>query len=353
MNWGLGHSTRLVPVIETLLKQEAEVILAADKRPYEFLRQRFPDCEIIRFPGFEPFYSGKRSMAVQMLFSFPDMLRHARKANRALQKIIDDRRIDVVISDNRYELYSPKVYSVFITHQLNIRTGKGQKLFKPVITHLINSYISRYDELWIPDFEDPKENLSGILSHGGRYPVENVRFTGPLSRFKWQPGEKSNLFDLLILLSGPEPQRTIFEQTVTAQASQTDLRTVIMQGKPEEKKKQTQGNITLISHADDEEMAALISSAPLVISRPGYSTIMDLSVFGKKAVFVPTPGQTEQEYLAMRLKKSGCCHYEEQKSFDLTRAIREVEKYTGLPKTTDSDHLENLVRSLLHKIQVV
>ena len=142
MNWGLGHATRLVPVIEALLKQEAKIILATDKRPYDFLRQRFPECEMIRLPGFDPIYPEKRSMAVQMLFSFPEMMRCAREANRELQKIIENYQIDAVISDNRYELYSPKVYSVFITHQLNIRTRKTQKLFKPIITHLINHYIS-------------------------------------------------------------------------------------------------------------------------------------------------------------------------------------------------------------------
>ena len=352
MNWGLGHATRMVPVVEVLIKQGVKVILAADKRPYDFLRQRFPECEMIRLPGFEPVYPEKRSMTVQMLFSFPKMMRCAREANRKLQKIIEKYQIDVVISDNRYELYSPKIYSIFITHQLNIRTRKTQKPFKPIITYLINRYISKYDELWIPDFEDLQQNLAGSLSHPARYPVKNYHFIGPLSRFKHQTVGKTAFFDLLVILSGPEPQRTVFEQIIMEQLARTNLQTVILQGKPEEKKKQTQGNISLISHTDDEEMAALIRSAPLILSRPGYSTIMDLTVFGKKAIFVPTPGQTEQEYLAQKLERSGYCYYEEQKSFDLVRAVKEAEKYTGLPETPGDNHLEIIVSNLLHKIQV-
>jgi uncharacterized protein (TIGR00661 family) len=284
-----------------------------------------------------------------MLFSFPEMMKCARKASLELEKIIKKHQVDIVISDNRYELHSPKVYNVFVTHQLNISTRKMQKLFKPVITHLINRHIRQYDELWIPDFENQEQSLAGSLSHPARYPVKNYQYISPLSRFKQQKTVETASFDLLVILSGPEPQRTIFEQIVTGQLTQTNLQTVILQGKPEVNKRQTQGNITFISHTEDEEMASLISSARLVLSRPGYSTIMDLTVFGKKAVFVPTPGQTEQEYLARKLEQSGWCYYEEQKSFDLARAVDKAKIYTGLPEITENGQLETSVKNLLQQ----
>ncbi len=350
LNWGLGHATRLVPVIELFLSNQVKVLLAADKRPYDFLKDRFPECEMIRLPGFEVFYPEKGSMALRMMLSFSDMQKKASEAHKLLEEIIEQFNVDIVISDNRYELSSSKAYSVFITHQLNIQTFGWQRLFKPIIRKITWSYIRKYDELWIPDFKDPAQSLSGKLSHVKQFPVENYHFTGPLSRFDLNTGiHKMDSFDLLVILSGPEPQRTIFEQMVTEHLLKNNLKATILQSKPEKKMIQQNKQITFISHADDQQMATLIKSADLVISRPGYSTIMDLSVFGKKAVFVPTPGQTEQIYLARELKNRGYCYFEEQASFNLVHAIEASKKYSGLPLLTRNTKPEALVTKLLSR----
>jgi len=348
LNWGLGHATRIVPIVEVLLKYNSKVILAADKRPYEFLKQRFPDIEIIRFPGFEPEYTSNASMALKMVFSFPSMLIKARKAHKLLQKIITHHHVDIIISDNRFEAYSKDAYSVFITHQLNIQTNGLQKIFKPIITKLIYNYIKHYDELWIPDYEDPEQNLSGKLSHVKKFPIKNHHFIGPLSRF--EPNEDYNDIkkdDLLIILSGPEPQRTKLEDLLIKKVLQSNLKTTILQSKPEENKHTQKENIKFISHASDKQIAALIKSAKMIISRPGYSTVMDLSIFGKKAIFIPTPGQTEQEYLANKLKNQDYCYYEKQEAFDLNISLKESEKYHGLPTIVTKRQYEIQIRNLL------
>ena len=348
LNWGLGHATRIVPIIKALLNHNSKVIIAADKRPYEFLKQRFPDIEIIRFPGFEPEYSAKASMALKMALSFPLMLKKGREANKMLQKIIAQYHVDIIISDNRFEVYSKDTYSIFITHQLNIQTNGWHWIFKSFIIKLIYRYIKHYDELWIPDYKDMEQNLSGKLSHIKKFPIENYHFIGPLSRF--EPNKDYNdieKHDLLVILSGPEPQRTKLENLLIKQVLQSNLKTTILQSKPEENKKTQKENIKFISHASDEQIAALIKSAKMIISRPGYSTIMDLSVFGKKAIFIPTPGQTEQEYLAYKLKNQAYCYYEKQKSFNLNRSLKESEKYNGLPKLNLNKTLENHIRQLL------
>ena len=352
LNWGLGHAARMVPVIELLLSRKVNVLLAADKRPYDFLKKRFPGCEMIRLPGYEPFYPEKGSMAFNMLLTFPHMLTKARQAKKILQELIDSYAIDLVISDNRYELSSSKTYCVFITHQLSVQTIGWQRLFQPLITQLIYRHIKRYDELWIPDYEDEQHNLSGRLSHVKKFPVKNYHFTGPLSRF--DPDDKIKVNEetgVLVTLSGPEPQRTVFEQLITKQLLQSKLIATVLQGKPGKYKTKHKENITFISHADDPQMAALIKSAEIVISRPGYSTIMDLSVFGKKAIFVPTPGQTEQMYLAFELMKRGYCYFEEQTSFNLTRAIEASKKYSGLPLLTKNKKLDVIIEKLLSRIQ--
>ncbi len=348
LNWGLGHATRIVPIVEVLLNHNSKVIVAADKRSYEFLKQRFPDIEIIRFPGFEPEYTSNVSMVLKMVFSFPSMLIKARKAHKLLQKIIAHHHVDIIISDNRFEAYSKDAYNVFITHQLNIQTNGLQKIFKPIITKFIYNYIKHYDELWIPDYEDPEQNLSGKLSHLKRFPVKNYHFISPLSRFEpdmYKAEIEEN--DLLVILSGPEPQRTKLENLLVKQVLQSNLKTTILQSKPEENKNILKENVRFISHASDKQIAELIKAAKMIISRPGYSTVMDLSVFGKKAIFIPTPGQTEQEYLANKLKNQAYCYYEKQELFDLKRSLKESEKYNGLPKLNLSKSLENHIRQLL------
>lgn len=348
LNWGLGHATRVVPVIEDFLKRNAKVIIAADKRPFDFLKQRFPNAEVIRFPGFEPRYPPNSLMALHMAVSFPVLWRKSYQAQRVLQEIIQQKKVDIIISDNRYECYSKHTYNIFITHQLQVQTQGLQKLFQPLITRLIYHYIQKYDELWIPDFENPDENLSGKLSHVKKFPLEKYYFTGPLSRFEstdsYAPAGK---IDLLVILSGPEPQRTLLEKLVTTQSLRSGLDTTILQSQPEESLTVQKENIRFISHADDEKMAALIQSASMIISRPGYSTIMDLSIFGKKAIFIPTPGQTEQEYLAKKMKSMKFCYSENQKSFNLNRAISASKKYTGLPKIASHHQAELIIDRLL------
>ena len=347
LDWGLGHATRMVPVIEMLENKGANVIIAADKRPLLFLQERFPEMEFVKFPGYEASYPEKGSMALSMLKSVPGMLKQAKHSNALLQKLIVEKNIDAIISDNRYEMYSAKVPSIFITHQLNIQTSGWQKLADPVIKKTIDNYIRKYDELWIPDFGG-EPNLSGKLSHIGKMPTVNTHFIGTLSRFsnlKFKPSTEQ--IDLLILISGPEPQRSLLEELLTKQALQTNLKTVVLQGKPEDSKVIERENIKIISHLPDAEFATLIQSAKMVVSRPGYSTLMDLSVFGKKAIFIPTPGQTEQEYLSERLLKQGVAYSQKQSEFTLEAALREAETYSGLPQINNDETLEKQIDLLL------
>ncbi|NOX86093.1 MAG: glycosyltransferase [Chlorobi bacterium] len=352
LDWGLGHATRMVPVIEALLDQGARVILGADNRPLSFLMQRFPGCEFVKLPGFTPVYPKDGSMALAMLKSFPQMRTAANKAHELLQKIISEKQVDIVISDNRYELHSENAYCIFITHQLDIATPGITAPARPIIRGIINQYIRKYNELWIPDFEG-EPNLSGKLSHIKNMPVNNYHFIGPLSRFigikAETPAEEP---DILVLLSGPEPQRTILEELLISQLTDTGKKAMILQGKPEETPERHTGNIKLIPHLPDEKMAGLIKSAKLIISRPGYSTIMDLAVLGKKAVFIPTPGQTEQEYLAERFKREKNFYSEPQKTFELKRAMEKQGHYKGLSVRINYRTLEKRIDTILKQIQV-
>jgi len=147
LDWGLGHASRMVAVIELLLIKGANVIIGADNGPLEFLKQRFENCEFVKLSGFVPKYPKTKAMALKMALQFPQMKRQAKLSNKRLQKIIKEKKIDIVISDNRYELYSTEAYSVILTHQIKIRTTGLQKLFAAFIKLQLHSYIKKYDEL--------------------------------------------------------------------------------------------------------------------------------------------------------------------------------------------------------------
>ena len=347
MDWGLGHATRVVPIVEILKKKNVNLILGADNRPLDFLKQRYPELEIIKFPGYVPRYPVRRAMAFKMLSEMPEMIKQADKAHLFLENLIEEKNIDLVISDNRYELWSSKVKTVFVSHQLNIQTPKYGKVAKPALRQMVYSYIRKHDELWIPDFEgDP--NLSGELSHIDRFPIENYHFIGPLSRFQFvKPKPVSQKVDLLILLSGPEPQRTILEVKLKDQAFRSGLKTVILQGRTEENYHVKMDNVEIFSHLADDAFAGYISAAKTIVCRPGYSSLMDLVWFGKKAIFIPTPGQTEQEFLAESLKRKGLYYFQNQKEFDLQQAVSLSEDYSGLILKSDGNTLEDRIDKLL------
>jgi len=340
----------MVPIIEILIDKGANVIIGADNGPLEFLKQRFENCEFIKFSGFVPKYPKGNAMAMKMALQFPQMKKQAKKSNDLLQKIIIEKDIDIVISDNRYELSSPKVYSVLVTHQLNIHTIGLQKLFAPFIKSQLRSYIKKYDELWIPDFES-SPFLSGDLSHGTTMPIDNYSFIGPLSRFTGIENSIINKkYDIMVILSGPEPQRSIFEKILEQQFLETDLKVVFLLGKPEEKNIEIIDNIEKIPHLSDVEFARTIMSSELIISRPGYSTIMDLAVFGSNAIFVPTPGQTEQEYLAKTLEKQGSYYFQEQSELDILSAIKKSKEYQGIKLNNNYEVLNERINYLLNNL---
>ncbi len=343
LDWGLGHATRCIPAIRLLLQKKAEVLIAADGRPLELLRQEFPQLTFIPFKGYEIAYPRSGSMAFKMLLAVPGILKKIKREHLELQKIIAGHNIDAVISDNRYGCWNKSVKSIFITHQLMIKTP----FFEKAAHAKILNYIRNYDECWVPDAAGT-ENLSGDLSH--KYPLpENAFFIGNLSRFE-KPESVNNDFkyDVMAIVSGPEPQRTIFETLLLQQFNTTNLKALLVSGLPEGKNKPViKPNVTVVSHLNAADMQAAILSSKTIIARSGYSTIMDLAALGKKAVFVPTPGQTEQEYLAELLMQKNISYYQKQSEFDLKKAIDGNEKYSGFTKRELSGELEKRIDLLL------
>jgi hypothetical protein len=231
-------------------------------------------------------------------------------------------------------LWNSDVVSVFITHQVFVRAPRGLRFIQPLLNGISRWFIKKYDQCWVPDFPD-MHNLSGELSHG-KVP-DNVRYIGPLSRFHER--QSTGFLPLLVVISGPEPQRRIFEKKVLRQLRKIPLHAVVVRGLPGKEKESTRGDIRIFDHLPADRLNEYMVNAGCVISRPGYSTIMDLARLQKKAIFIPTPGQTEQEYLASLHKKNKNAWFETQKEMDLARALVEYPSYKGFVDYPDSGHL--------------
>ncbi len=348
LNWGLGHATRCIPIINELLRRNIEVILVADGRAYDLLAKEFPTLSLHRFPGYFITYSAKINLSLKVAMQMPKLAWGIFSEHRKLQKFISEFSIDAVISDSRFGMFSKKIPTAFITHQLAIPVPQFLGWTKKIVSHFNNFFVHQYTECWIPDYEGEK-NLSGKLSHSENLP-RNKYYIGALSRFQTYEIEKK--YSLLVLLSGPEPQRTIFENIIIEQLKNSSLIVLIVQGIPEKnEEKKIAENITIISSLTTEKLNTAILASEIILSRSGYTTVMDLAALGKKAIFVPTPGQMEQEYLAEMLMEEKICYTELQNDFTLTQALEESKQYTGFRKEDfPSSLLEKRIDEFLLKV---
>jgi len=299
LNWGLGHATRCVPIIRELIDSGHEPVLVADGFPLEFLKQEFPTLRFIEYPSYSIHYSAGTSQLGAMFISLPKIIRGIMKEHTWLKNVLKTEHFDQVISDNRFGMWSKSSHSIYITHQVMVKMPKGWKFLEPLVHRLHVGCINRFNECWIPDTAG-NVGLSGDLSH--KYPLPaNARYIGHLSRFQGMGKIKQNTaYEVVAVVSGLEPQRGIFEKYIIERYKNAPHKTLLVAGQPQEGNKETRvGNITRISHLADVELASVLLGTTRIISRSGYSTIMDLKVLGclDKAELTATPGQTEQEYL--------------------------------------------------------
>ncbi|MDP4283082.1 MAG: glycosyltransferase [Bacteroidota bacterium] len=319
LDWGLGHATRCIPIINELIQLGCEVVIVADNQPFFLLKKEFPNLVFLRCKGYEIEYSQQKTgFFTKMFLQVPKLFFAIRNEKKWLQKIAKGHYIDAVISDNRFGMYCKNIPSIFITHQLFINTGNSFVDF--FVQKINNFFIKKYSNCWVPDF---KENgFAGKLSHPRKI-SSKVIYMGPLSRFE-ALRDVANIYDLLVSISGPEPQRTIFENMILSELQNYPGKVLMVRGLPGEKKELNTPNdsIKIVNHLSSEELNRAFEQSKMVICRSGYTTIMDLVKLKKKAIFVPTPGQTEQEYLAKHLFEKKYFYSIEQKKFSLSIALK-------------------------------
>lgn len=334
LNWGLGHATRCVPIIEQLLQNNFGVIIAGDGPSLTLLRHEFPELPSVRLPSYTIAYpkSGK-NLKRKLLFAAPKILRSIYAEHKALQRLIQSHSIDGVISDNRWGLYTTAVPTVFITHQLRVLSGPTTG----ISTWIQQYFIKKFDRCWVPDTSG-SQALSGILSSTEK-PDTRVDYIGTLSRFN--PKDLPQKWKAMILLSGPEPQRSILEDKLKTAFKKFNGQVLMVRGVVEQEQlMQIEKNITICNFLTSQQLNRAICESAFVVARSGYTTIMDLAVLGKKAYFIPTPGQPEQEYLATYLKQKRIAPFSEQETFQIKDLAR-LALYTGFTHTrTNKDLFE-------------
>ncbi len=324
LDWGLGHATRCVPIIRDLLNNDCELWLAGEGAQEKILREEFPLLPFLPLKGYRIRYA-KKGLAAKLILQIPSILRSIGGENNWGEGQVRAHRFEAVISDNRYGLWNENAFSVFITHQLRIKNSLG-KPGGDLLQKWNYQLINKFDECWIPDKEG-ENNLAGALSHPRKLPSIPVKFIGPLSRFKNLniDMEKDHL---LVILSGPEPQRTIFENKIIEEIVNYPGTATIVRGLPGERNIIPSTNtIHFHNHLATDDLNKEMMKAEFIIGRSGYSTIMDIAALQKKSILIPTPGQTEQEYLADHLMKKQTAYCQKQNVFSLQKAIKEAKKF--------------------------
>ncbi|MFD0861042.1 glycosyltransferase [Sungkyunkwania multivorans] len=338
LNWGLGHATRCIPIINALQDSGFTPLIASDGSSLDLLKKEFPLLETIELPSYKIEYAKKgRHFKLKMIKDSPKMFKAINKERKQIGKLVRQGQIQGIISDNRFGVRSKKVPSVFITHQLNVLTGNTTWLS----SKMHRRFIKKFDECWVPDVEGTP-NLSGKLGHIKK-PLPNLKYIGPLSRLGTP--ETIDYYDLLVILSGPEPQRTMLENKLFEEVKDFNGKVLFIRGKVEEKQEQFDFlNCRVFNFMTSKELEIAFGQSAMVLCRSGYTTMMDLAKVNKKAFLIPTPGQYEQEYLAKYYKKMGvapCCN---QKKFSIDK-LEKVDGYPGFGgfyKETDLSDLFGL-----------
>jgi len=343
LNWGLGHAMRDVPIIKTLLAHGHNVTIAACGNALTALQREFPSCRFIEFEDYPSPYSAGRFFLPKLSVYFPVLLHAIARERRGLETILSRDRFNLIISDNRLGVYSPHVPSLFITHQLHFHLPPALWPVELLASVPNRFHHSKFDRIIVPDNPPGPGSLAGKLSRpDSDIARSRAFFTGILTSIPRQDIPRD--LDYLVLISGPEPQRTRLEEILLPMTRELDGNSVVLLGSPQRKFGVAgSGDCAILTYVSNEEKAALMNRAKFVICRSGYTTMMELAELGKTAgLFIPTPGQTEQEYLSWYYEKNGWFFSKSQYRLDLSGDISTARTYAGFPEMQGTE--ENVRR---------
>jgi uncharacterized protein (TIGR00661 family) len=333
-SWGLGHATRSLPVIRKLVSEQHNITVISNGRSLDVLKKELGDTvDYVDIPDYPMLLSeNSRQFIAKSIVYWPVFIKRIEDGLAQLQKILAQNQYDCIISDARYDMYSKKIPSFFISHQMRIMNPLRIRLFENAMERFNLFFFKRFVGVMVPDYKE--ESLSGDLSHHLRRIDENrLHYVGVLSDFTKRQMSKD--IDYLISISGPEPQRSMLEEKLVAQAHELPGTVVLTLGKTEKYSVVKKKHLTTYSFVTKELREELLNRAKLVVSRSGYSTIMDVAVVGTKALLIPTPGQIEQEYLGAYHMSKGTFYSVSQETIDLKQDVICAQEKTGITRECD------------------
>jgi len=323
LNWGIGHATRCIPIINALQRDGFTPIIASDGDALKLLQQEFKDLKSYQLPSYDIEYpKNSRCLKWKLFFHSFSIYKAVKKEHKIVEELIRKEKISGIISDNRFGVRSKKVPSVYITHQIKVFSGR----YSFLTSYFHQKIIKKFDVCWVPDNKE-YPTLSGRLSHG-IFKIGNLNYVGTYSRFKKLDLKKK--YELLILLSGVEPQRSLLEKKLIKELEYYKKKTILIRGKVSSSSilKVRNKNITIADFLSLHKLEELINQSELVLCRSGYSSILEMASVNASVFFIPTPGQSEQEYLAKFLQQNNIAPYATQQSFTL-KMLKKVNKYKG------------------------
>jgi uncharacterized protein (TIGR00661 family) len=340
LDWGLGHATRSLALTRFLQAHNVEYAIASSGNALVLLKGELPTCRFYQLPSYDVTYDSSDFIS-GILRQLPKISHAIKQERTEIDRILATDHFATIISDCRYGCYHPSAHCIFLSHQLQIQLTGRWRMLKPLINFIHRRMIGRFDECWVPDY--PDRFLTGELS---RLSFDQLKFVGPLSTMKRTHLVTHSRYRVLAVLSGPEPQRSIFAQLIRSHLEKIEGPWLIVQGLPGEEEAQAGGEVSFMTRNDLNDA---IQRAELVVARSGYSTVMDVAAVGARALFVPTPGQTEQVYLAARIMKAGIACCQQQDDLDVAEAINTRDSYSGFPEMNGKG--DSLVSEAIRSLQ--
>lgn len=295
------------------------VTIAADGAQKKLLQYYFPDISYITIPNYNIRYSKKAWwLPVVLFFQLPKIAIAIYNEHRWLQA--HTTAFDQVISDNRYGLFNTQLITIFITHQLLVKAPFIWA--EKIIQQFQYFFINKFSECWVPDTKD-YPGFAADLSHPAVMPKIPVTYIGPLSQFSVLQNTSTTALPIkytyCFLLSGPEPQRTLLQNLIESGADSLHEPSILIEGRPSDLPNhyQIKETLTKLRYARGQALLDIIMQSEFIVCRSGYSTLMELLPIRKKMILIPTPGQTEQVYLATSLASRQMAVMMHQSKFDL------------------------------------
>lgn len=335
LNWGMGHATRCIPIAKELIAKGHEVDFASDGSPLELLKIEFPTVRHHALSSYNISYPTK-SILINVGRKLGNFIKTMRNEHRQVEGLVAKYQYDIIISDNRFGCHANSTYNIFITHQINLLSSSG--LLDPTIRRFNQNFINKFDKCWIPDYPT-YPGLSGILGHK-HSGILNYEYIGPISRMVPYKLEKKYL--VTAILSGPEPQRTLFEKEVIKELAKIDAPTSLVSGVINDHiGDYSTETMDHFPYMTSDNINKLICQSEYILFRGGYTSVMDLAKLQKKGICVPTPGQTEQEYLTKMYADQKLFPRYIQGKLNLLEALANMDQYKGFSplESNSKDHI--------------